>query len=424
MEYSYNITEEKNCRRIIEIEIPKERVAEKFDEIFKMLKKEAKIPGFRPGKAPMSVVKARFARDAVAEVSDTLVEDAYTKIMKETKLSPISNPTVDSGEYSEGEPLKARVTVEIAPDVKLEKITGFTIKKQSETITEADVEAAYNAILDIESSLEPTDGLAAEGDFVMVDLEKTFDPDNRLSKNEFKDFAVELDGRSSLPEYIEALKGTKPGDEKEFTVEYPLDFQSKELRGARIRYKAKVTSLKRKVPPELNDEFYAKFGEDIHTVEEFKTKIRLDLETRRKKEIQEDIREQAIKYVIMYNQFEMPQSLLERYLDDVVEDFKKQYKGEKFDDQEVRERYRTVGIRMIRWNLLMHEIAEKLGLKAEKEDIDKWIEAFADRYNMALEKARLTLEQSRKVNEIRETVLEAKVLSHILDNSEIVDAEQ
>lgn len=423
MDYTYTINEEKNCRRVIEIEIPKEKVDEKFDEVYKLLKKEASIPGFRPGKAPLSIIKTRFGKDAREEVGITLIKEAIADVIEDSKLRPVTPPDIPAFDFKEGESLKFKATIEIAPEIKLEKITGFTIKKESEEITEGDLERAYNAILDIDSSLEISDEPAKEGDFVTVDMEKTFDPENRLQQNEFKDFVIELSKNVSLPEFLEVLPGTKPGDEKEIAIEYPLDYHENVLAGARLRFKVKVTAVKKKVPPELTNEFFEKFGDDIKSVDELKAKIREDLEIRRKKEVQEDIREQVIKSVIVRNEFEFPQSFLDKYLDGVVEDFKKQYKDKKIDEDEIRQKYRAVGIRMIRWDLLYHEIAEQQDIKAEKEDVDKWIESFADNYGMALEKAKETLEQNHKVQEVKETVLEDKVISHILDNSDIVDAE-
>jgi trigger factor len=423
LDYTYNITEDKDCKRIIEAEIPKDKVDEKFDEVFKLIKKEAKIPGFRPGKAPISVIKSRFAKDATAEVGERLIEEAVEEIVKEAKLSPISPPVVSNIDIKEGEPIKFTASIEVAPEIKIEKTTGFTIKKGSETITNNDVDRAYAAILDIESTLEVSDEPAKEGNFITVDMEKTFDLEDRLPQKEFKDFGIELAKDTALPAFFDGLMGMKPDDEKEIYVEYPMDYPEKALTGAKLKFKVKVTTVKRKVPPEMNEEFFKKFGDDINSPEEFKDKIRLDLQARRNKEIQDDIREQVIKSVILHNQFDLPQTLLDRYLEDVVEDFKKESKGKDVDESEIREKYRPVGIRVIRWNLLMHKIAEQQDIKAEKEDVDKWIEAFADRYSMTADQAKEMLKESRKVQEVKEAVLEAKVQSYILDNSEIVDAE-
>ena len=232
---------------------------------------------------------------------------------------------------------------------------------------------------------------------------------------------IELSRDAALPAFVDNLVGVRAGDEKDITVEYPADYPEKSLSNAKLGYSIKVTAVKTKVAPEFNDEFFEKFGEDVKSVDELKAKIRLDLETRRRREIQEGLRDQAIKSTITHNQFELPQSLIENYLDDIVADFHERHKEDDFDEAEVRDNYRALAIRMIRWDLLMHEIAKQEGIKAETQDVDKWIEGFADSYNMNMEEAKAALEKSGKVREVRETVLEAKVMSHILDGSEIVE---
>jgi len=416
------MSEEKGSKKVFNVEIPSAEVDEKYNEMLKMLRKEAKIPGFRPGKVPLNVIKSRFGKDVLGEVGEQLIQESMQKAVKESGISPISSPEILDLTLEEGKDLIYKASVEVAPEVKLEKTEGFTIKKQDETITDKDVEQAFDAITDMESTLEESDQPAAEGNVLTVDLTKIEDPDNRLPQEVFNDFTVELSKETSLPEFIEVLNGANVGDEREVTVTYPEDYDEERLAGATIKFKVTVKIIKKKVPPAMDESFFSKFAQDVKTVDEFKEKLRKDLIARREKEIQEDMREQVVKSVIMHNQFEMPESLLKRYLDDVVEDFKKEQKNEPVDEDEIREKYRPLGIRMIRWNLLMHKISEEKDIKVEKDDIDKWIESFADRYNMEFEQAKQMLEASKKVQEVKETVLEAKVLSYLLDNSEVVDA--
>ncbi len=415
------MSEETNCKRVFNIEIPKENVAAKFDEVFGMLKKEAKVPGFRPGKVPMSVIKSRFGKDARADVGEQLIQDAFQEVIKDAKIDPISPPVLSEVDFKDDEPIKFTASIEIAPAIRLEKTSGFTFTKKSEVITDDNVEEAYRAILHMQSSLEISEEPAKEDDFVTVDMKKMSDPENRLKKDEFKDFVIELSKDTALPAFVDNLVGVRVGDEKDITVEYPADYPEKSLSGAKLGYSIKVTAIKTKVAPEFNDEFFEKFGEDVKSVEELKAKIRLDLEARRRKEIQESLRDQAIKSTITHNQFELPQSLIENYLDNIVADFHEKHKEGDFDEAEVRDSYRALAIRMIRWDLLMHEIARQEGIKAETQDVDKWIEGFADSYNMNMEQAKTALEKSGKVQEVMVTVLEAKVMSFVLDGSEIVE---
>ncbi len=421
----YDIKEEQNWHRKLTITIPEDDVNSKFSEVYKVLRREAKIPGFRPGKAPLDIIKSRYGKLAEKEVLETIVPDAYSNAIKESGVFPISEPEFSMIKIEEGKPIEFTAEFDVKPDVKAEKYTGFTLKKEPAAVNEGDVDKAFNHIVDQHSSMKQKEEgeASAEGDVVIVDMEKTSDPDNIIKDDKMNDFTFELNKNVTLPEFTENLIGTKPGDEREINVTYPEDYYDKNMAGKSLGFKVKVKEIKEIVRPELNEEFFKQY-EGATNETELKEKIRTDLLERKKQEIEGDIKEQAIKSVISTNEFELPHSLLENYLDAMVEDIKKQYPDQEVDEEEVREKYRPTGIRFIRWNLLYHEIAEKEKITVTKEDTDNWLQKFADRANMDVEKAREFLAAQKKIQDIKETILEEKVLSYIIENSEIKEMDQ
>jgi trigger factor len=416
----YNLVEEKNWRRKLEITVPEEDVDKKFDEVWKVLKKEAKIPGFRPGKAPINIIKSRYGKLAEKEVLETIIPDAYSDAVKESGLFPISEPDFSRIEIAEGKAIEFSAEFDVKPEFEVERYTGFTLKRQTEIVPDMDVEKAYQRILDQNSSLKPKESAAEEGNLVIVDMEKTADPDNAIKDTELKDFSFELNRDATLPQFFEVLLGTNPGDDREVDVTYPQEYYNKDMAGKSLSFKIKVKEIKEIVRPELNEVFFKQFG-DSTSKEDLKEKLREELLRQRREEIQADIRDQVVKSVIAANEFELPESLLENYLDSVVEDFREQYSEEKVDDSVLREQYRPMGIRFIRWNLLYHKIAEKEKIEVTKEDTDKWLQNFADKSNMNLEQAKELLAARRKIQDIKETILEDKVLDFITKSSTIED---
>jgi len=416
----YNLVEEKNWRRKLEITIPEEDVDKKFDEVWKVLKKEAKIPGFRPGKAPINIIKSRYGKLAEKEVLETIIPDAYSDAVKESGLFPISEPDFSRIEIAEGKAIEFSAEFDIKPEFEAERYTGFTLKRQTEIVPDMDIEKAYQRILDQNSSLKPKESAAEEGNLVIVDMEKTADPDNAIKDTELNDFSFELNRDATLPQFFEVLLGTNPGDDREVDVTYPQDYYNKDMASKSLSFKIKVKEIKEIVRPELNDDFFKQFG-DSTSEEDLKEKLREELLRQRREEIQADIRDQVVKSVIAANEFELPESLLENYLDSVIEDFREQYSEEKVDESVLRERYRPMGIRFIRWNLLYHKIAEKEKIEVTKEDTDKWLQNFADKSNMNLEQAKELLAARRKIQDIKETILEDKVLDFITKSSTIED---
>jgi trigger factor len=416
----YNLVEEKNWRRKLEITIPEEDVDKKFDEVWKVLKKEAKIPGFRPGKAPINIIKSRYGKLAEKEVLETMIPDAYSEAVKESGLFPISEPDFSRIEIAEGKAIEFSAAFDVKPEFEVGRYTGFTLKRQTEVVPDMDIEKAYQRILDQNSSLKPKEGAAEESNLVIVDMEKTADPENAIKDKELKDFSFELNRDATLPQFFEALLGTNPGDERNVDVTYPQDYYNKDMAGKSLSFKIKVKEIKEIIRPELNEAFFKQFG-DSTGEEDLKQKLREELLRQRREEIQADIRDQVVKSVIAANEFELPESLLENYLDSVVEDFRQQYSEEKVDESILREQYRPMGIRFIRWNLLYHKIAEKEKIEVTKEDTDKWLQNFADKSNMTLEQAKQFLAARRKIQDIKETILEEKVLDFITKSSTIED---
>jgi len=416
----YNLVEEKNWRRKLEITIPEEDVEGKFDEVYKALKSEARIPGFRPGKAPINIIKSRYGKLAEKEVLETMVPDAYTKAIKESGVFPISEPQFSMIQIETGKPITFTAEFDVKPEIDVQKYTDFTLKRQPETIDENEVEKTFNRIIDQHSSLKPKEDAAAEGDLVIVDMTKTYDPDNTVKDDKMTDFTFHLDRDVTLPEFVDGLSGTKPGDERPIKVNYPDDYYDKNMAGKSIGFDVKVKEIKEIIRPELNQEFFEQF-EEAKSEEELKEKLRAEILERRKQEVEGDIKEQAIKSVIAANEFALPESLLQNYLDTIVTDVKEQYQDQEVDEEAVREKYRATGIRFIRWNLIYHEIAEKENITVSKEDTDKWLQNFADRSNITVEKAREFLAAQKKIQDIKESILEEKVLDFIISSSKIED---
>ena len=416
----YNLVEEKNWRRKLQITISEEDVSKKFGEVWKVLKQEAKIPGFRPGKAPLNIIKSRYGKLAEKEVLETMIPDAYSEAVKESGLSPISEPDFSPIQVEEGKPIEFSAEFDIKPEIELKKYTGFTLKRQSEFVPEMEVDKAYQRIIDQHSSLKPKEGSAQEGNLVIVDMEKTYDPENAIKDNQLKDFSFELNREATLPQFFEALIDTKPGDIREVKFTYPEDYYNSDMAGKTVGFKISVKEVKEIIKPDLNEAFFNQFG-GAKNEEELKNILGEELLKHRREEIQADIRDQVVKSVIISNDFELPQSLLENYLDSLVEEYKEQYNGPKIDENVLREQYKATGIRFIRWNLLYHKIAEKENIQVSKEDTDNWLQRFADKSNMAIEEAKQFLAARRKIQDIKETILEEKVIGFIINSSTIVD---
>ena len=418
------VNKEKDWKRTLEIEIEKERVDSEYEQVFKDIKIKSKIPGFRQGKAPMDLIKSRFKDVATEDVRINLIKQALKDALEEVKLEPISTsdiiliPPLENIELEPGLPLKFKAEIEVLPQIDVKDYRGLAVTKKKFEVKDEDVEKNIKYLKEQNATLKPVERKAKEGDFILVDLEKF--PAKNIKAEKAKDQQVFLGKQNLLPEFFDAFKNSQAGEQKEFEVFYPADYRDKELAGKKVKYKVKIKEIKEKVFPEVDDIFAKSLGFSDYL--DMRFRIKKDLERKAEQESLRDLKAQLVKKVIEKNSFEVPKSLLKDYLDSVVDDFKKS--KEKIDEKKIRAQNEKVGKDRIRWIILLQEIAKKERVEVTSDDVKDWIKKFAQNYNLTQEKAKEILAKGKKLEDIKESILEDKVLDLLLRNAIIVEEEK
>ena len=209
------------------------------------------------------------------------------------------------------------------------------------------------------------------------------------------------------------------GDVKEISVNYADDYPDKVFAGAKLKYKCTVKEVKEQILPEVNDAFAKTSGEG-ETVLELRINIRKHLTIQKEEEQARDHKNRVIEHVTKQNEVSVPKTLVDDYIKNVTEDFKKQYKDQPVDEAEIRKNYEPVGSRMIRWSMLFHRLAQLENIEVQPEDIEKLISKFAENYKITPEQAKESLQQSGNISELRETLLEDKVVELIISKAKLV----
>lgn len=418
------VSKEKDWKRTLDIEIEKERVDSEYEQVFKEIKIKSKIPGFRQGKAPMDLIKSRFKDLATEDVRINLIKQALKDALEEVKLEPISTsdiiliPPLENIELEPGLPLKFKAEIEVLPQIDVKDYRGLAVTKKKFEVKDEDVGKNIKYLKEQNATLKPVERKAKEGDFILVDLEKF--PAKNIKAEKAKDQQVFLGKRTLLPEFFDAFKNSQAGKQKEFEVFYPADYRDKELAGKKVKYKVKIKEIKEKVFPEVDDIFAKSLGFSDYL--DMRFRIKKDLERKAEQESLRDLKAQLVKKVIEKNSFEVPKSLLKDYLDSVVDDFKKS--KEKIDEKKIRAQNEKVGKNRIRWIILLQEIAKKERVEVTSDDVKDWIKRFAQNYNLTQEKAKEILAKGKKLEDIKESILEDKVLDLLLRNAIIVEEEK
>ncbi|MCK5127813.1 MAG: trigger factor, partial [candidate division Zixibacteria bacterium] len=405
------VVEKDGLKRELNIEIPADVVDTAYEKIYNQLSKNAKIPGFRPGKIPMNVVRKKFKPEATAEIVDELVNKHYHEAIKEKKLEPVGTPVLSKVDIDEGKAMTFTLGIEVMPVIEDIKYDGLKIEKQDHTIEDKDVDEVVEMMRKQQASLSSVDREAKEADMLICDLEPIGGAVDALNSDvPLVNQEIDLDGPNTVKEFKDALIGAKRDEVKEVVLSYPEDFTDRKFAGKSITFKTTVKEVKERVLPELNDGF-AKLTGMAETYLEFKIKLREQMAKEKEAEGARKTKKEIVDQMIEKNSFDVPDAMVETYLKNVVEDNKQQ--NEKADEKEIREKYRPMGIETVRWYLIYHRLATQEKIEVSSQDTEKWIKRFADNYRMEMDKAKEILAQTGKASEIKDGLLEEKVLDFL-----------
>ncbi len=407
--------------RELEIEIPAETVDAAFAETYQKYRREAKIPGFRPGKTPLNVIRSRFGDAIRDDVLEELIKKSYPQAIKEQNLNVASYPNIPEYELNEGAALKYVARVEVMPEVEKVEYDGLNLPDEKIEISDIEVNSVIDYLKKKHAELRPVERAATADDILVMDLIKLDDPDKILKGDQFSDNEVDLSSSMTVKEFREGLAGLKAGDEKEVTVNYPPDYSDEHFAGKTLKYLCKIKGVKERVLPEENDAL-AKLVGGAETLLELRLKIREDLKKQRENDQDKWKRNEVVQQILEKNPVPIPEAMAQNYLDSVIEDYKKNY--EKFDEKVIRERYHPVAVKALRWNFLSNRLAELEKIEVLPLDTENWIKRFADNYQMDIEKAKEVLGKSGRVKEIRDSILEDKIFDFLFSKVAYLPPEQ
>ena len=388
---------EATCRRELELEIPAEEVTKQTEKVAKDLARVARIPGFRPGKAPLALIKRRFAEDIKGEVLQTLVPERVEKAVAEEKLTPVSQPQVDKLEYNEGQPVKFRASFEVLPEFSLGDYKNLEIELPEMAITDESVANTLAEMQQRAATFAPVEGRAVQnGDFVQIKLLGT--PEGGGEPLQAASVLCHVGAEETMEPFNEHLLGTSAGDHKNFDVAYPADYPDPKLAGKTLHYSLDVLGIKSKVLPELNDEF-AKDVSDAASLDELKKKIHEGLEHERDHRQQDLTREKILAELVKLHDFPVPESLVEHQMDVRLERVVRSLAQQGVDPRAVNVDWVTLRRRQeerarddVKAELVVDRIATEEEIEVSDDDLHKELEHLASHSGESAEvlEARLT----------------------------------
>jgi trigger factor len=390
---------EATCKREIELEIPAENVQKATEKVARDIARVARIPGFRPGKAPVTLIRRRFAEDIQGEVVQSLVPEYLEKALDEKKLVPVTRPEVDKVEFKEGEPLKFRAVFEVLPEFELGDYKNLEVNVEAIEVGDAQVDKALDEMRDRAATFVPVEGRAAkDGDYAVIKLMGT--PVGGGDPVQADSILCHIGAEETLESFTENLRGASTGETKRFRSEYPKDYPDAKLAGKTYDYAIEVLGIKEKKLPELNDEFVkdAMAGQGqgaegqgseatgITTLAELRQRIRQNLDAAKEQRESAQAREKILELLVKRHDFPVPEALIENQLDVRLERVVRSLVAQGVDPRAVdvdwvslRRRQHDRAVDDVKAELLLDRIATAENIEATDEDVEKEIAAVAER---------------------------------------------
>ena len=412
------------CRRELDLEIPADEVTKKLESVAREFARVARVPGFRPGKAPVSLIRRRFADDIKGEVVQSLVPERVEKAVSEQKLTPVSQPQVEKLDFAEGQPLKFRAVFEVLPEFDLANYKDLDLEMPAMDVTDDDVTKEIESLRERAAAFAPVEGRPAEnGDYVQLKIMGT--PEGGGEPIQADSVLCHIGAEETMEPFNDNLRGANTGDHKNFDVAYPADYPDAKLGGKNYHYAVEVLGIKNKKLPELNDEF-AKDVSDAATLDELKTKIREGLEHQRDHKHKELLREKVLAAVVKLHDFPVPESLVQHQMDVRLERVVRSLAAQGVDPRAVNVDWVTLRSRQqerasddVKAELIVDRIATAENIDITDEEVNHELEHAASHSGESAAAIHARLTKQGTLDRMKAKLRSDKTLDWLAQNSRI-----
>jgi trigger factor len=415
--------------REIEVEVPADEVTKSYKTVVKRYQKLARIPGFRAGKVPESLVRSKFAKEVRQEVMEMLVSERFRKAIDDQKLRPVSEPQLLDLQLNDGQPLKFKAAFEVAPAFDITGYDSVKVTKPDVALTAEEYDAELARVLDGHATVEPAeeDRPLVDGDWAEIqfrgevkDLAQTVTEDGLASTSAAEpitgdDVLIEIGGKNTLAAFNDALRGSKPGQELTFEVVYPADFGERKLAGQTVSYDVTVKAIKKKTYPERDAEFAKQLG-NYESFEEFESKLREHASAQKKDALESRAKDQMLEELIGRYQFPVPESFVQQQVDArldrglraLAQQGMQAEDMRKLDFGRLRAAQRDQAVNEVKASMILDRVAEAEGVTVADEELDRELLMLSIQSREPLETLRERLAKDGGLDRIREQMRREK----------------
>ena len=410
------------CKHALDISIPVAAVEAETGKVLADVVKRAKLPGFRPGKAPASLIRKQFAGDIRQRVLEALIPDHLQKQFEAEGLQVVGTPDISDVHFHDGEPLRFKATFEVVPQIELGEYKGVEVPYHDPEVTDEDVNKRVDELRDSKAQYINIDPRPAEdGDFAVVSLESIAGVEGEPVKTD--EMVLELGAKDTFQEFTDNLRGVTPGEEREFEVTYPEDYQSQRLAGKTVKFHATLKGLRRKELPDLDDEFAQELG-DYRTVDELRDAVRKSIFAQRQYEAQQEAKNKIVDKIVDAHEFPVPEVFIERQIKNRVEQMLQTMVQQgidprqlKLDWEKIKGAQREKAVREVKASLLLGKVSERESIYATKDEVEREVERIARQQRKPVAAVQMELEKDGTTSRIANHIQTEKTLNLLFEHA-------
>ena len=433
------VTESGPWRRTVEIEAPAEDVDKRLNDAYRKYSKTLNLPGFRKGKVPLSVVKRQFGKAIQGEVVQEMVEEFYREASEAEGIQPVSPASIDDINFEEGQPLVFKASVDIRPEITVETYKGLRVTRPVFAVEDEHVEGRLRYMQEESATEQVVERAAEVDDVVFADVEELDESGSPVADHKSEDQSIRLfkteDDKPT--ELAEQLMGIAAGEAREITITRPVQDEhdhgdhgdhedhEEEPKEETAMFRVTAKEVRERELPELNDELAQNIG-GVETLDELKTQIRAEMQAQYNQAIRQRVEEGLTDALIEGNPFEVPDSMIETYLEGMIESYKQEHAGHdhEIDEDAIRENGRDQAERGVKRFLLLDAVADQENIEVRDEDLDKHLEEMSQRHNIEGPRLRQILGRTEQLDQIKSDIKTQKTFDFLIDNANVEEVEE
>jgi trigger factor len=410
------------CRHALELSIPSPEVESETTKVTADIAKRAKLPGFRPGKAPASLIRQQFAGDIRQKVLESLIPKRLQQQFEAENLNVVGTPDISDVHFHDGEPLTFKAEFEVVPQIELGEYQGIEVPYHDPEVLDEDVNKRVEELRESKAQYVNQDPRPLEnGDYAVVALESISGVEGEPVKQD--EMVLEIGGADTFEAFSDNLRGLSPGDEKEFEVSYPEDYGAKRMAGKTIRFHATVKGVRKKDLPEVTDDFAQELG-DYRNLDELRDAIKKGIFAQRQYEAQQEAKNKLVDKLVDAHEFPVPEVFVERQIKNRVEQSLRAMaaegidpRGIKLDWDKVKENQREKAVREVKASLLLGKLSEREAIHATRDEVDREVEKIARQQREPVAAVQMRFEKDGTLGRIANHIQTEKTLNFLFEHA-------